>query len=249
VFREAQVAARLHHPHAVAVYDIATDDYGHPVLVMEYVPAQTLASLVIDEDALSPARVARIGAEAASALAAAHAAGIVHRDVKPGNILLAQNGAAKITDFGLARGATDVSVTQTGLLMGTPAFLAPEAARGETPSPASDVFSLGATLYAAVEGTPPFAAVDNPLAQLQLVAAGRVRPPRQAGPLAQPLKDMLRRDPADRPTMAQVADTLAAIAQEPAATRPAPTRSRARLGFVGLGVLAAVLLVVLLIAL
>ncbi|HEX6356269.1 MAG TPA: serine/threonine-protein kinase [Actinophytocola sp.] len=243
VFREAQVAARLVHPNAVAVYEVATDDHGHPMLVMEYVPAQDLGSVIVEQGELAPATVARIGAETASALAAAHAIGIVHRDVKPGNILIADTGAAKITDFGLARGATDVRVTQTGMLMGTPAFLAPEAARGERPSPASDVFSLGATLYAAVEGTPPFDAVDNPMAQLRLVAAGRVRSPRRAGPLAQPLMEMLQADPAARPTMAQVADALAAIARRPAAT----ARARAWLWLVVLGVLVALLVVLLIV--
>jgi eukaryotic-like serine/threonine-protein kinase len=149
ILREARIAARLQHPNAVAVYDV-TDDASAPVLVMEYLPSRSLADVLDERGALPPHKVAAIGACAAAALAAAHAAGIVHRDVKPGNILLADDGTAKITDFGISHATGDVTVTSTGLL-GTPAFLAPEVARGEAPSPASDVFSLGSSLFAAVE--------------------------------------------------------------------------------------------------
>ncbi|WP_433273931.1 protein kinase domain-containing protein [Actinosynnema sp. CS-041913] len=214
--REARIAARVRHPNAVTVHDVVEDD-GRPVIVMEYVPARTLA----DHGTLPPERVRHIGAQIAAALAAAHRAGVVHRDVKPGNILLADDGTAKITDFGIARAAGDVTVTRTGLLAGTPAFLSPEAARGAQPGPAADVFSLGATLYAAVEGQPPFGDSDNAIALLHAVATGRFRPPAQAGPLTDVLMDLLRTDPATRPTMAQAADRLRSPAPRPTTVQPA----------------------------
>ncbi|OKI23208.1 hypothetical protein A6A25_35375 [Saccharothrix sp. CB00851] len=216
--REARIAARLQHPNAVTVHDVVEDD-GKPVLVMEYLPARTLADLIA-QGPLPAERVLRIGAQIAGALAAAHAAGIVHRDVKPGNVLLTEDGTAKITDFGIARAVGDVTVTRTGLLAGTPAFLSPEVARGGEPGPASDVFALGATLYAAVEGRPPFGDGDNAIALLHAVAAGHFAPPTQAGPLTEVLLDLLRIDPATRPTMAQAAERL----REPTVPRPAATR-------------------------
>ncbi|WP_367129317.1 serine/threonine-protein kinase [Saccharothrix sp. HUAS TT1] len=208
--REGRIAARVQHPNAVTVHDVVQDG-GVPVLVMEYVPAPSLAGRV-----LPPEQVGRIGAQVAAALAAVHAAGIVHRDVKPGNVLLGEDGTAKITDFGIARAVGDVQVTRTGLLAGTPAFLAPEVARGAEPGPASDVFALGSTLYALVEGTPPFGDGDNAIALLHAVAAGGFPAPQRAGALTPVLMDMLRTDPTARPTMAQVAHRLR--------SSPAPTR-------------------------
>jgi serine/threonine protein kinase len=217
--REGRIAARLQHPNAVTVHDVVEED-GRPVLVMEYLPARTLADKIAERGSLPAEQVMRVGAQIAGALAAAHMAGIVHRDVKPGNILLADDGTAKITDFGISRAVGDVTVTKTGLLAGTPAFLAPEVALGREPGPASDVFSLGATLYAAVEGRPPFGDSDNAIALLHTVAAGHYAPPTQAGPLTDVLVELLRADPSTRPTMAQAADRLRAV--RPA--RPAPTR-------------------------
>ncbi|MFC4003147.1 serine/threonine-protein kinase [Prauserella oleivorans] len=210
-FREGRIAARLQHPNAISVYNVA-EDAGQPVLVMEYLPSRSLSAVLAERRVLPPTEVARLGAQVASALTAAHAAGVIHRDVKPGNILLGDDGTTKITDFGISRAAGDITVTSTGLLAGTPAFLSPEAARGAEPGPASDVFSLGATLYAAVEGTPPFGAIDNEIALLHTVATGTTIPPRQAGPLAGPLQAMLQTEPSARPTMAQVAETLRTVA-------------------------------------
>ncbi|MEU4446439.1 protein kinase [Actinosynnema sp. NPDC050801] len=221
--REGRIAARLQHPNAVTVHDVVEDD-GRPVLVMEYLPARTLDDLIA-RGPLPAEQVMRVGAQVAGALAAAHAAGVVHRDVKPGNILLTDDGTAKITDFGIARAVGDVTVTKTGLLAGTPAFLSPEVARGGEPGPASDVFALGATLYAAVEGRPPFGDGDNAIALLHAVAAGRYAPPTKAGPLTDVLLDVLRTDPATRPTMAQAAERLRTPdADRPTPIRPAPTR-------------------------
>ncbi|MEU7525941.1 serine/threonine-protein kinase [Saccharothrix sp. NPDC042600] len=212
--REARIAARLHHPNAVTVHDVVTDG-GVPVLVMEHVAGRSLSGVV-----LPVADAARVGAQVASALAAAHAAGVVHRDVKPGNVLLTGDGTAKITDFGIARAFGDVTVTRTGVLAGTPAFLAPEVARGGSPGPASDVFALGATLYALVEGRPPFGDGDNAIALLHAVAAGHFPPPTRAGALTPVLLDLMRTDPATRPTMAEAADHLRAAAGLPQAGLP-----------------------------
>ncbi len=212
--REGRMAARLHHPHAIAVYD-ALDDDGEPWLVMEHLPSCSLAE-VTEQGVLPVDQVAQIGAQVADALAAAHRAGIVHRDVKPGNILVGNppdaEGVVKITDFGIARARDDIRLTQTGIVKGTPAFLAPEVARGGEPGEPSDVFSLGATLFACLEGQPPFGFSTNSLELLYRVAAGDMDPPRRAGPLTEPLLAMLAPDPAARPTMAEVRDQLAGIA-------------------------------------
>jgi serine/threonine protein kinase len=225
--REARIAARLQHPNAIVVYDVAEHD-GEPCLVMEYLPARSLAAVLDERCRLPVTEVASIGSQVASALAAAHAAQIVHRDVKPGNILIAEGGTAKITDFGVSRAAGDVTVTQTGMMAGTPAYLAPEVARGQVPTPASDVFSLGATLYAAVEGRAPFGDSDNPLALLHAVAAGEVLPPLHAGPLFAVLMSLLAKDPAARPDMRRASVELAAaISTGPlhrSAAVPPPTR-------------------------
>src|SRR5699024_7970349 len=144
-----------------------------------------------DQGLLNPLQVAQIGVQVAGALATAHMAGIVHRDLKPGNILLGDDGTAKITDFGISRAIGDVAVTKSGILAGTPAYLAPEVALGRDPAPASDVFSLGSTLYAAIEGGPPFGVDDNAISLLHRVARGEVEQPRQAGPMAPALLQLL----------------------------------------------------------
>lgn len=210
--REGRIAARLQHQNAIAVFDVAEDE-GQPVLVMEYLPSQSLGTVISEQGLLSPQRVAQIGAQVAGALAAAHMAGIVHRDLKPGNILLGDNGISKITDFGISRAIGDVSVTKSGILAGTPAYLSPEVALGRDPAPASDVFSLGSTLYAAIEGEPPFGVDDNAISLLHRVANGHVEPPRQAGPLAAGLMQLLLPDPVDRPTMAHARNILQAVAE------------------------------------
>ncbi|WP_280269986.1 serine/threonine-protein kinase [Nocardia wallacei] len=217
--REGRIAARLHHQNAVTVFDVAEED-GQPWLVMEFVDAQSLAALMRDKGPLDPREVARIGAKVASALTAAHDAGIVHRDVKPANILVADNGTVKITDFGISRAVGDVTVTSTGFLAGTPAYLSPEVARGENPEPASDVFALGSTLYAAVEGKPPFGEGDNPLAVLHSVARAQVPYPQHADTLAPVLMELLAADAGNRPTMREAQTALAAVAEGRAAPAP-----------------------------
>ncbi|HEV7648822.1 MAG TPA: serine/threonine-protein kinase [Actinophytocola sp.] len=216
--REARIAARLQHRNAIAMFDVVEDE-GDPCLVMEFLPSRSLSAVLAERGTLPPQEVAEIGAQVAAALAAAHAVGIVHRDVKPGNILLAENGTVKITDFGISRALDDGTVTtQTGIA-GTPAYLAPEIARGEDPSRASDVFSLGSTLYHAVEGKPPFGTNTNPLALLHAVASGIAPPPRNAGPLADTLSNLMRPDPGTRPTMLDAAGALTRPTAAP--TRPA----------------------------
>ncbi|RDI50853.1 serine/threonine-protein kinase [Nocardia mexicana] len=217
--REGRIAARLHHQNAVTVFDVAEED-GQPWLVMEFVDAQSLAALMRDKGPLDPREVARIGAKVASALTAAHDAGIVHRDVKPANILVADNGTVKITDFGISRAVGDVTVTSTGFLAGTPAYLSPEVARGENPEPASDVFALGSTLYAAVEGKPPFGEGDNPLAVLHSVARAQVPYPQHADALAPVLMELLAADAGNRPNMRESQAALAAVAEGRAAPAP-----------------------------
>jgi serine/threonine protein kinase len=211
--REGRIAARLQHPQLITVFDVVQDD-GQPYLIMEYMPSTSLSGL----GTLPSDEVARIGAEAAAALAAAHEAGVVHRDVKPANILVGDDGTVKITDFGIARVAEEITGTMTSTFAGTPAYLAPEVAKGGTATYASDVYSLGATLYAAVEGAPPSGNDSNPMAQLYRIASGAITPPTKAGPLTDVLLWLLNPDPEQRPTMAQARDALAGLTNE----NPAP---------------------------
>ncbi|MGN6743051.1 MAG: serine/threonine-protein kinase [Amnibacterium sp.] len=224
--REARIAARLHHPNAVPVFDAVEQD-GQPCLVMQFVPSTPLSAVLRDDGPIAPREAARIGAQIASALAAAHELGIVHRDVKPGNVLLAEDGRALISDFGISRALGDSTLTSTGLVHGTPAYLAPEVARGDESSFSSDVFSLGSTLHAAVEGAPPFGADANSIAVLHRVAMGDFTPPRHAGALAPLLLEMLAADPARRPSMRDVATRLEALrgsAESEPTTRLLPGR-------------------------
>src|SRR5699024_6143711 len=211
--REARLAARLHHPNAISVFDVVTDEHGQPCLIMEYLPSTSLAAVLQDQHTLDPLEVARIGAQIASALTDAHQVGVVHRDIKPGNVLLAENGTVKLTDFGISRATDDVTVTKTGMIAGTPAYLAPEVAVGGDPGPESDVFALGSTLYAATEGQPPFGLSENTLSLLHAVAGGQINPPRQSGPLASVLAVMLHPEIAHRPTAEESQDLLAAVAR------------------------------------
>ncbi|WP_431879645.1 serine/threonine-protein kinase [Amycolatopsis sacchari] len=240
VLREGRIAARLQHPHAVAVFDVVEDD-GTPVLVMEYLQARSLAEVLAERGRLPVPEAAQIGAEIAEALAAAHVAGIVHRDVKPGNVLLSEEGA-KLTDFGIADAVGDATITAAGVVAGTPTYLAPETVHGKRPAPGSDVFSLGATLYNAVEGVPPFGRdPENPYAVLFRIAAGELRPPELAGPLSPVLTAMLAPEPADRPTADEAATLLRVIADGQSLPEPAPRR-RWLLATVAGGLAAAALL-------
>src|SRR6476661_5289536 len=212
ILREGRIGARLQHAHVISMFDVVVHE-DRPWLVMEYLPSDSLATVVREKGPLLPVRVAAIGRQVADGLAAAHAAGVVHRDVKPGNVLIADDGRVKLTDFGVSRAVDDVQLTRTGMIAGTPAFLSPEVARGQEPTPASDVFALGATLYAAVEGRPPFGLDDNAYALLHKVATARPAPPSQAGTLTALLMQLLADDPGERPTAAEARDTLLAVAE------------------------------------
>jgi eukaryotic-like serine/threonine-protein kinase len=222
LMREGRIGARLQHPHVISMFDVVVHD-ERPWLVMEYLPSKSLAGMLNESGPMEPRVVAEIGRQVADGLAAAHTAGVVHRDVKPGNVLIADDGRVKLTDFGVSRAVDDVQLTRTGLIAGTPAFLSPEVARGQEPTAASDVFALGATLYAAVEGRPPFGLDDNAYALLHKVATARPEPPRQAGALTALLMQLLADDPADRPTAAEARDTLAAVAEGRILPTAAPT--------------------------
>ena len=220
--REARLAASLNHPNVVAVFDLVVENDEH-WLVMEYVDSRNLAEVVRTGGPLSPDSAARLMAQAADALAAAHDSGIVHRDVKPSNILVSPHGRVKLTDFGIARMNQDATLTQTGMVTGSPAYIAPEVASGSPATPASDVWSLGATLYHALSGRPPYDVKDNMVAALYRIV--HEDPPRlpEAGWLAEVLEATMARDPDDRWTMSQVRDHLVAT-PGPDATRPTATQ-------------------------
>lgn len=228
LMREGRIGARLQHPHVISMFDVVVHD-DRPWLVMEYLPSQSLAAMLTEKGPLEPRVVAEIGRQVADGLAAAHAAGVVHRDVKPGNVLIAEDGRVKLTDFGVSRAVDDVQLTRTGLIAGTPAFLSPEVARGKEPTAGSDVFALGATLYAAVEGRPPFGLDENAYALLHKVATGTVDPPHQAGLLTALLMRLLSDDPTRRPTASEARDALAGIAEGRAPAGGTPSTGTALL--------------------
>ncbi|OAH15874.1 serine/threonine-protein kinase [Streptomyces jeddahensis] len=194
--REAWAAARIPHRNVVTVYDVATEE-GRPWIVMELVRGLSLSDVLAAEGPMSPRRAAQVGAEVLAALRAAHEAGVLHRDVKPGNVLIANDGRIVLTDFGIAMVEGSSALTMTGEVVGSPEFLAPERALGRRPGPESDLWSLGVLLYAAVEGSSPFRQ-DTPLSTLRAVVDEELPPPRRAGPLAPVIEELLRKDPAER---------------------------------------------------
>ncbi|WP_301546907.1 protein kinase [Gordonia sp. X0973] len=220
---EGRIASKLAHDNAIAVHDVVLDD-GTPWLVMEYVPSRSVAQILHTVGHLDPIEAAQIGAQIAAAMAVAHNAGIIHRDIKPGNILIASigrdAGLVKLTDFGIAQHRAD-HTDDSGLVSGTPAYFAPEVARGAPHSEASDVYTLGSTIYTMVEGQPPFGADDEDIsALLDRVARAQIRPPSNAGLLQDELLAMLTPSPVRRPTMAQVRDRLALLVATANRTTP-----------------------------
>jgi serine/threonine protein kinase len=223
VLREARAAARLNHPGVVTLYDVINEQ-GHAFIVMELINAPTLAQVVAQRGPLDPRRAAGVGAQVAAALAAAHQAGIVHRDVKPANVMVVGDGA-RLTDFGIARVKGDPKLTSTGLIVGSPAYMAPEQASGAAAGPEADLWGLGATLYYAVEGRPPFER-DGQIAVLTAVVNDAPRAPERAGELGPVISALLSKDPAQRPSAARLHELLERVAiTGPAAatlTLPAP---------------------------
>jgi serine/threonine-protein kinase len=211
--REARLAARLAHPNVVRIYDVGVDDEGRPFIAMEYVAGETLAELVSRRGPLPAREVAGLGIQACRALAAAHEAGLVHRDVKPQNLLLRTDGVLKLGDFGVAVGLEGTRLTIAGTVLGTAAYLAPEQARGEDVTAAADVYGLGAVLYELLTGRPP----RNPSTLAELTYTDTIPTPQDAPPdLARIVMRCLSAEPEDRPASA------AELARELAATIPEP---------------------------
>ena len=204
--REARAAGRLSHPNVVQVYDVVQFE-GRPWIVMEFVRSRSLYQVIKQDGPLPPKRAAEIGLSIVEALRAAHAAGVWHRDVKPGNVLLAEDGRVVLTDFGLATFDGDGAVTRSGLILGSAQYISPERARDGVSGPQSDMWSLGATLYAAVEGRSPYAR-ESSMATLTALATLPPDPPRRAGPLRGVLIGLLRKNPRHRLTVSQAAKEL-----------------------------------------
>ncbi|THC53220.1 serine/threonine-protein kinase [Streptomyces sp. A1499] len=208
---EARAAARINHPAVVTVHDVIQYD-DRPWIVMELVEGCSLADAVKDRGRVDPVEAARIGLWTLKALRAAHAAGVLHRDVKPGNVLLADDRRILLTDFGIAAIEGDSTITRTGEVVGSVDYLAPERVSGANPGPASDLWALGATLYTAVEGTSPFRRT-SPLGTMQAVVTEEPSPPAHAGLLAPVIEALLRKDPAARPTAEEAESMLAEAAE------------------------------------
>ncbi|WP_161149469.1 serine/threonine-protein kinase, partial [Streptomyces sp. SID4982] len=194
---EARAAARINHSAVVTVHDVLEHD-GRPWIVMELVEGESLADAVKERGRIEPREAARIGLWVLRALRAAHTAGVLHRDVKPGNVLLGRDGRVLLTDFGIAQIEGDSTITRTGEVVGSVDYLAPERIRGHDPGPASDLWALGATLYTAVEGRSPFRRT-SPLGTMQAVVEEDAENPRNAGPLAPVITALLHKDPTRRP--------------------------------------------------
>ncbi|MEV4555326.1 serine/threonine-protein kinase [Nonomuraea wenchangensis] len=217
MLREARSAARLQHPGIVVVHDVVEED-GRPWIVMELVRAWSLEQAVRQSGPLPVIQAAEIAIRVLDALMHAHAAGILHRDIKPGNVLLTSDRVV-LTDFGIAAIEGDVTITQTGLLMGSPAYIPPERLSGQTITQAADLWSFGATLYAAVEGRPPYEGPD-PVAVLGQVLTQPPITPQRAGSLMPVIEGLLRKNPAERLTAPQVVEMLEAVLRAHGSVRP-----------------------------
>ncbi|WP_425830485.1 serine/threonine-protein kinase [Streptomyces fractus] len=217
--REARAAARLDHPAVVNVHDVAVED-GRPWIVMEFVQGRSLGA-VLQEGTLGVREAARIGLEVLGALEAAHAAGILHRDVKPDNVMLGRHDRVILTDFGIAQIEGETNLTDTGGFVGSPEFIAPERVLGQRPGPASDLWSLGVVLYAATEGVSPFRRNNTPATLQSVLNATPAAPAAARGPLADVINGLLQKDPAHRPNAAQVRVLLEKAAEPPS---QAPTQ-------------------------
>ncbi|MEU2050263.1 serine/threonine-protein kinase, partial [Streptomyces albidoflavus] len=213
--REARAAARIEHPAVVTVHDVVVEE-GRPWVVMELVTGQSLGDRLQD-GTLDAREAARIGLAVLGALEAAHEAGVLHRDVKPDNVLLGKGDRVVLTDFGIAQVEGEQGLTETGAFVGSPEFIAPERVLGQQPGPASDLWSLGVVLYAAVEGVSPFRRSHTPATLQAVLSADPATPSRASGALGQVIMQLLRKDPAFRPGPAEVRQALTALAQPAAA--------------------------------
>ncbi|MEV4441406.1 protein kinase [Streptomyces sp. NPDC049577] len=228
--QEARAAARVSHPNVITVHDVV-EQHGRPWIVMELVRGRSLADVLETEGVLSQKETARVGAAVLRGLRGAHASGVLHRDVKPANVLLADGGRVVLTDFGIALVEGSGTLTRTGDLIGSPDYLAPERALGERPGAASDLWSLGTTLYAAVEGVSPFRRTSA-LSTLQAVVQDDPPPPRRAGPLTPLLEGLLRKDPRERMGSAEALELLDGVATGRITEAPGPAPTPAPGGYV-----------------
>jgi eukaryotic-like serine/threonine-protein kinase len=224
LLREARTAGRLSDPGIVTVYDVVTDA-GVDHIVMELIEARTLADTVAAQGPLDEAAVADIGRRLLAALRTAHAGGVVHRDVKPANVMLAGGGRVTLTDFGIAQAADDPRLTSTGALIGSPGYMSPERLEGAQVTPAADLWGLGATLYYALQGSGPFQR-ETTAATISAVLHADPPPTRARGPLATVVTGLLQRSPQARLTGPQAAALLAAPGGAPAAAPTAPVTER-----------------------
>ncbi len=225
--QEARLGSRIDHPYAIDVYDVF-EESGSMYLVLEYLPSRSLTEWLVAHGPMPPKEVARLGRRIASALAAAHAKGVVHGDVSPNNVLVTDDGIAKITDFGYSRAVGDEPPGRVVGVVGTPAYVAPEVAAGYAGGCPSDVFSLGATLYTALEGFPPFGAGIRTTSILHRIVRGRLTPPKHEGPVADVVLRMLGNDPAARPTMPEAVGLLRAAMTGPDQRIAPPPRQHRR---------------------
>src|SRR4051812_21098685 len=212
--REARAIAALSHPNVVTLHDVAREN-REPFVVMEYMPAHSLAELLRSLGPLSQETGAAIGVAVAAGLAAAHEMGITHRDVKPGNVLVGGNGQVKLTDFGIARNVSERTMTRTGIMLGSPAYIAPEVAAGREVTPAADLWGLGATLFAVLEGRAPYDLDGSALQIIGAVIHGEVPRPSTSGPLADVVAALMAKEPAERISLAEVRGRLYPLLPSP----------------------------------
>lgn len=228
--REARAIAVVSHPNVITLHDVAREG-DEPFVVMEYMQARSLAELLREFGPLQAPQAATIGYAIAAGLAAAHQAGITHRDVKPGNVLVAEDGRVKLTDFGIARNVSEATMTRTGIMLGSPAYIAPEVAAGREVTPAADLWGLGATLFATVEGRAPYDPNGPVLETLSAVIHGDVPEPTKAGPLAEVITGLMVKDPETRVPLTAVRRMLHPLLPEPgtpifpASGQEGPTRT------------------------
>ncbi|MFJ8626886.1 serine/threonine-protein kinase [Kitasatospora sp. NPDC093550] len=219
--REAKATARIRHNSAVTVFDVVDED-DRPWIVMELVESRSLADVIREDGPLAPGRAAEIALDVLGVLSAAHALGILHRDVKPSNVLIGEDGRVVLTDFGIASVEGDASVTSTGMLVGAPSYISPERARGQKPGPPADLWSLGGTLYAMVEGRPPYDR-GSALATLTAVMTEDLVAPVNAGALLPVIEGLLAKDPAERLDASQTRSMLKRVVAEATAKAESTT--------------------------